>query len=94
MVANFSPGVSDAGSGSVLRSSRPSTMATGTPESGLLPVRPCAARMRWPITIGEPEARQHHDERRERRPGSCADLRVGHATSQTPPTTSAAADEA
>ena len=49
VVANFRPGVSDAGSGSVLRSSRPSTIATGTPDTGLLPVSPCAARICWPM---------------------------------------------
>ena len=45
VVANFRPGPSESGSGSRLRSSRPRTMATGTPETGLLPVRPWDARM-------------------------------------------------
>ena len=93
VVANFRPGASDAGSGSGLRSSKPSTIATGTPETGLLPVRPCAARICWPMQIGEPEAREHHDERREtrqRRGKRASPVR----RSQKPPITSAAADEA
>ena len=45
VVANLRPGLSDEGSGSALRSSRPMTIATGTPESGLLPVKPCDARI-------------------------------------------------
>ena len=49
VVENFKPGESDAGSGSRFRSSSPSTMATGTPEIGLLPVSPCADRIAWPI---------------------------------------------
>ena len=63
---NFSPGVSAAGSGTALRSSRPSTIATGTPEMGLLPpLRPCAARIARPMTSASQKPADHHGDSRD-----------------------------
>ena len=48
VVENLRPGESASGSGNRLRNRRPRTMATGTPEIGLLPLSPCEASKAWP----------------------------------------------
>ena len=90
VVQNFRPGPSAAGSGSRLRSSRPSTMATGTPEIGLAPVQPARGQQQPADHVGQSEAGQHHDWPRPARP----EARIrGHASASSATQQPDAADD-
>ena len=92
VVQIFRPGPRAAGSGARLRSSRPRTIATGTPEMGLAPLSPRAASSARPSQSASSKP-ANITATAATTPGSSAASRR-HARSHAPPTMTAASDDA
>ena len=90
--------MSDAGSGSRLRSSRPEHDRDRHAGERAAAGQALRGEDRLADAIGEPEARQHHDERGENAgqllAHRCRQAAAQRPTSQKPPMTSAAAEDA